>query len=173
MSIETEHKGYKLTMYEESETWSCFALEVRDCASLAACKAAVNKLLAKDRRLDLPALVVSGGGGRFRDDAGVTEIVVSMLCQAEKTYGIKGEMAVRSCWAVYPDGERHKLAIDKVYPIEARAELKVWLAMDRAAKAAQKSADEAHKAIRTHDVDTLALAAREKPKVPHGPVAKA
>lgn len=160
MPIETTYKNYQLRMNEHDETWSCFELEITDCKSLRACKDAIDKLSQKDRRIDIKALMLMGGGGRFRDIATVVEVSVNLLCAPVKGYGSKQE-EVKQCWITTPKGERSKISIESLYPLDARGELNGWLALEAKAEETQKLADAAKEEIECHSPDTLVLASKE------------
>lgn len=61
--ITTEHNGYEITYGENSDTWSCWALQLEE-KTLTKLKDRINKLLADARRISVPVIQVTNSWQR-------------------------------------------------------------------------------------------------------------
>lgn len=57
MSVTIEHNGYELRFWEDDESWSCQALELR-ASSLKALKAKIGKVEGAARKVSIPVIVL-------------------------------------------------------------------------------------------------------------------
>jgi hypothetical protein len=158
--IQTTHKGYKLSFYEHNEHWSCAELDV-DSESLAGAKAQIDNLTRNDRRLMVPALLVQGGAGMFHNKPSIEPVVVTLIAAKREKGRMSYRDEVEQVHIEKADGEREKVRVDQLFPLDARAELLGWIALCRKAEEATKLATAAGKEIAHHTHDTLALANRE------------
>lgn len=155
MTIETEYRGYKLTLDETSEKWSCRGLDIEECISLKACRAAVDRLSAADRRLNVKALVLDGRS----EHHAIKEVVVTILCEPKKGWG-QTDPAVSKVWTM-DGGQRAQYSMEHLYPASARADLEELLRLEAAARTASRAVSNHHNRIERHNADTLSLEARE------------
>lgn len=154
--IETKYRSYTITFNEDAEEWSCSDLAISGLPKLSAVKRKIDDISKRERRVNVRAL-----HARSRiADAEAVEVTVTVLCEPEPCYGDKSP-TVKSCWAKNAAGERVKLNLSDVIPIEHRADLETWVRLDTEAQAAVKRAHQHLEAIPRHDADSLMLAAKE------------
>lgn len=154
MSIETEHRGYKVHYAENQDVWRCWSLEV-DAPTLSGVKRKIDKH-DKARRTPtetIPALLISYSGG-------IEPVSICMMADAPKAEKYGGQMG--KVWVYTQPGQskaRSKVELDKLVALahpDAPARLQAYRDAVEARKAATAIEAEALKAIPRFTYEALA-----------------
>lgn len=157
MTIDTDHKGYKILFNHETDMWRCPDLEIGENPKLSAIKKRIDEMSKGERRLNVPALMI--GSTHRSDEPTIVRVTVALICEPERGY--RDEQAtIKKCWVVGKHG-RTKTELRYIFPVEAETDIKSWMVLKKAADDAEKAAEDAQEALPRHDADSLMLASKE------------
>lgn len=153
MTIETEHRGYKITYGENEDVWRCWALEI-EAPGLSTVKRKIDVIDRKRRAMAEPVRAYL-----LNDHQAPREVGVSLLAEApnpNRSYEAAGK-----AWTLNDPSQskgREKTSIDRLMPItpEAMAALEVFVAAKAAERAATAKAKAAYNAIPRLTYEALA-----------------
>lgn len=116
MAIETEHKGYKIGYFEESDTWRCYELELT-APKLSALKAKIDKIDADARKLDrVPVVVLGGWNSRAKFG-----VALSWASKDALWLMIDRRRSKEPCNTIVPDGPETRAQLARADALEKQA----------------------------------------------------
>lgn len=160
MSVVIVYKKTKCVFHENTDRWSARDGEL-EAKSLTELKALIDKLSKIDRRVSVPALILEDNYYRSNDKKSVAEVTVTIICEPDaQRYSRRNEDS-NECWVVGSDKRRYKVRIDELYPLEALSELKTYIELHTAARAADKVAEKYMADMCPFDAKSLREAMKE------------
>lgn len=155
--IETEYKKRVISFDQEREVWRCEDLNI-EAEKLSAVKRRIDAIGHSERRVDVPALMLSRGRG---DKAIIEEVRVTVLCDPARRRYSDAPPETTECWISMPHRSKARVRIEHLIPLDQRAEALEWCRLDEVARSAEKMAENQSRAITRHTADSLMLASKE------------